>query len=83
MTITKEITASDIYNNAWSGAADTVKAMTFSQIDTILNILEESNAGEPMTETAVNDFFWFERETIAKWLGFDSFEELERANEEE
>ena len=83
MTITKEVNAQDIIQSAWSGARYTVEHMTERQIETVLNILEDSNCGEPMTETQLNDFFWFEDETIAEWLGFDSFEELEKANEEE
>ena len=29
-----------------------------------------------MDETAINDFFWFEEDTIAEWLGYDSFEDI-------
>lgn len=31
-----------------------------------------------MDATDVNDFFWFENDTIADWLGFSDWEELER-----
>lgn len=37
---------------------------------------------QPISETGLNDFFWFEEDTIANWLGFDSFEELEQHNKE-
>ena len=59
----------------WSGAKDTVKYLTNSEIDTIENMLEELNP-EGMTETEINDFFWFEEDTIAEWLGYSSFEEI-------
>lgn len=59
----------------WSGAKDTVKYLTNSEIDTVENMLEELNP-EGMTETEINDFFWFEEDTIAEWLGYSSFEEI-------
>ena len=31
---------------------------------------------EGMEEVEVNDFFWFEDDTIAEWLGYSSFEEI-------
>lgn len=59
----------------WSGAKDTVKYLTFEELDTIESILEDTYP-EGMDETSINDFFWFEDDTIAEWLGFDSFEAL-------
>lgn len=44
----------------WSGAVANVKNLTDEEFDTIENYLEES--GELMTETEINDFFWFEME---------------------
>lgn len=29
-----------------------------------------------MDETAVNDLFWFDNDTIAEWLGYTDFDEL-------
>lgn len=66
----------------WSGAKDTVKYLTPEELDTIEDILEEVQP-EGMDETEVNDFFWFEEDTIAEWLGFDSFEEIIFRDEEE
>lgn len=59
----------------WSGAKDTVKYLTDEEIETIENILEDSYP-DGMDETEINDFFWFEDETIAEWLGYNSFEEI-------
>lgn len=70
------------YDFFWSGARHTVNKMTTSQIETIFYMLEELYP-EGMTDTQLNDFFWFEDETIAEWLGFDSFEDLIEANETE
>ena len=82
----------------WSGAKDTVKYLLDSEVNTILAMLEDSGNDE-MSETELNDFFWFEDDTIAEWLGwpdfetlmnarsgenwFDTFEEWEEAQEEE
>jgi len=68
--------------NFWSGAADTARYLTDEEIDQIESTLEELYP-DGMDETAVNDFFWFEDDTIAEWLGYDSFEDImERENEE-
>lgn len=59
----------------WSGAKDTVKYLLDHEVNIIFDMLEELYP-EGMTETEVNDFFWFETDTIADWLGYDSFEEI-------
>ena len=61
--------------NFWSGAKDTVKYLTTEEIEIIESILEDGNP-EGMSETEINDFFWFEENTIAEWLGYESFEEI-------
>jgi hypothetical protein len=30
-----------------------------------------------LTDCQLNDFFWFDRDTIAEWLGFQDWKELE------
>lgn len=59
----------------WSGAADTVKYLTLEELDIIENIIEEMYP-EGADETTINDFFWFEEDTIAEWLGYNDFEEI-------
>ena len=59
----------------WSGAKDTVKYLTPCELDQIESILDECYP-DGMDETAINDFFWFEEDTIAEWLGYDSFEDI-------
>lgn len=68
----------------WSGAKDIVKYLTPCELDQIESILEECNP-EGMDETAINDLFWFEKDTIAEWLGYNSFEDImkEQDGEEE
>ena len=97
MKVYKEV---ESYNDFdfWSGARDTVKYLTSDEVEQIFSMLEELYP-EGMDETEVNDFFWFEDDTIAEWLGwpdfetlmnarsgeswFDTFEEWDEAQEEE
>lgn len=44
----------------WSGAIANAKNLTDEEFDLIESYLEES--GELMTETEINDFFWFDME---------------------
>ena len=80
MKVYSEISLRDF--EFWSGAKDTVKYLTLEELDTIEDILEEGYP-EGMDETELNDIFWFEDETLAIWLGFDSFEEIMFRDEEE
>lgn len=64
----------------WSGAKDRANVLTDEQFDQIEAMLEEIEPEEGWSETAINDFFWFEEDTIAEWLGFEDFEALERFN---
>lgn len=73
MRVYKDIYLSDF--EFWSGAKDTVKYLSVSELDTIETILEELYP-EGMSNTEINDFFWFEDETIADWLGYNNFEEI-------
>lgn len=66
--------------NFWSGACDTVKYLTLEELDNIEDILEELYP-DGIDETTINDLFWFEDDTIAEWLGYNSFDEImEREN---
>ena len=66
----------------WSGAKDTVKYLTESELDTIESYLEELYP-EGMTDTELNDFMWFEDDTIAEWLGYNDFDEIMNRSEKE
>ncbi len=63
--------------NFWSGARDTVDDLFDSDFDILEPILEEYFGGE-VEDVDLNDFFWFERDTIASWLGYEDYEELMR-----
>lgn len=74
MKITKEVNTRYDFE-FWSGAADTVEYLTDSEIEVIFSMLEDC-CPDGMTETEVNDFFGFERDTIAEWLGYDDFDQI-------
>lgn len=61
--------------NFWSGARDTVDDLFDSDFDILEPILEEYFNGE-VEDVELNDFFWFERDKIAEWLGYEDYEEL-------
>ena len=74
MKITKEVnTAADF--EFWAGAAATVEYLTDDEIELIFSTIEDC-CPDGLTETEVNDFFWFECDTIAEWLGYDDFEQI-------
>lgn len=79
MKIYKEVSSADF--EFWSGARDTVKYLTDDEVEQIFNILEDSYP-EGMDETEVNDFFWFEDDQIADWLGWPDFETLMKGRDD-
>lgn len=54
---------------AWSGGKDTMDALSHSDLEKLEQHLEELNP-DGMTDTELNDFLWFERDTIADLLGY-------------
>ena len=68
---------------AWSGGRDTLEVLIEKGLcDTVEACLEEA-LGEDVSDTAINDVLWFERDMIAEWCGFSSWEALENGEEEE
>lgn len=74
MKIIKEVNSWN-YFDFWSGAEDTVKYLTYDEIETIFSQLEAIYP-EGMTDTELNDFFCFKCNTIAQMLGYNNFEEI-------
>lgn len=62
----------------WGGARAVAGTLTIEQLEQIEGILED--CGE-LSETDINDLFWFEPDRIAEWVGYDDFEALQAANE--
>lgn len=79
MTMTIEKKLRDFH--FWSGAATNAAKLTGDELDMIEQELEEiseSNGSEPMSTTEVNDFFWFDFETVCEWLGLEYEEVMAR-----
>ena len=78
MEIRKEI--NDFYALAdmvWSGAVDTIADIQNANKETeFMNFLEMVFCDETPTDTAVNDFIWFERDYIYENLGLTENGEL-------
>ena len=67
---------------AWSGGRDTLEVLIEKGLcDTVEACLEEILDGDT-SDTYINDLLWFERDTIAEWLGFSDWEDLENDGEE-
>jgi len=49
--------------------------LTDSELEQIEQILAHIYP-EGLSEGELNDIFWFERDLIAEWLGYESFEEI-------
>lgn len=66
----------------WSGACDTVKHLKAFELDIIESLLDDAYP-DGMDETDINDLFWHEPDAIARWIGYDSFDEImERSKED-
>ena len=78
MEIKKEI--NDFYALAdmvWSGAVDTITDIqNANKEDEFMNFLESVFCDEIPTDTAVNDFIWFERDYIYENIGLTENGEL-------
>ena len=67
----------------WSGAIYTVNNLTYEELDEIEAMLEDAYP-DGMSDTELNDFFWFEADTIAEWLGYNDWDDfINKDNEEE
>lgn len=63
---------------AWAGAEDTIRTLSENgDIDSVENCLNEIFLEEDPTETEINDILRFETDTIAKWLGYQTWEHYE------
>ena len=68
--------------NFWSGAINTAEHLTEEQFDQIESVLEDCYP-DGITDTQINDIFWFEQDWIAECLGFADWETLVKHNKGE
>lgn len=80
MKVVNDICLSEF--NFWSGAVDRAKYLDKDEFDTIDDMLEELYP-DGMSDVEINDFFWFEEDTIANWLGYADFETMCEAKDED
>ena len=66
----------------WSGAEQRARHLSLEQLDRIEFELEMLYP-DCMTDTDVNDLFWFEEDFIAQLLGYEDWEALEADEDEE
>jgi len=66
MKIITETSLSDF--EFWGGAVDVAKRLTKSEFDIVETYLEQ-NYSEGLTDTEINDFFWFDTETVIELTG--------------
>lgn len=76
MKIYKEESLSDF--EFWSGAVGRAENLTDEEFGIIEDALEEMFP-DGMTETEINDFFWFDFDTIAQWLGYEDEEDFRQS----
>ena len=87
----KVITEHDVYTkedllvelDLAQGAIDTLEDLTDSEVKTILSILEDADNEEDITDSYLSDFFWFERDLIAEWLGYNDYDEILNRNDDD
>lgn len=69
---------------AWSGGKDTLDTLREKgDVDSVECLIEEMFFDETPSQTQVNDFLWFERDTIAQHLGYSDWDEYEYGEKEE
>ena len=59
----------------WGGAVQTVKLLTEAELIEVWDNFFDACEGTP-TRTEINDFLWFDTDTIAEILGYHDFDEL-------
>lgn len=64
----------------WSGAKELAAQLTEEQFD-MVEVMLEDNYPDGISETEINDLFWFEQDTIREWADMPC-EELNKVPEE-
>lgn len=69
---------------AWSGGKDTLDTLRErNDCDAVECLIEDAFCDETPTDTDINDFLWFDRDTIAQHLGYRDWEHYEHGEDEE
>lgn len=71
---------------AWSGGKDTLDTLREKgDVDSVEYLIDEyiSVSEDGWRCSDINEFLWFERDTIARHLGYSDWDEYEYGNKEE
>lgn len=80
MLIREDISVRDF--DFWAGGFETWLELTFEELDALDDLLPEAFPNG-LTQTELNDLFWFDSDLIAEWLGFEDWENLVEEHEKE
>lgn len=75
MKVISEISLRDF--KFWSGGEDRAKNCTDEQLDKIESIMESAAPESGWIDDDINNFFWFDFDTIADWLGYKDGEHFD------
>lgn len=77
--------ASDLRDFVWSGARDRVAELSDEQCERLIEHMREifADQSEPVTDTQINDYIWFEEDEWKEAIGFSEEEEEEEEEEED
>ena len=71
---------------AWSGGKDTLDTLREKgDVDSVECLIDEyiSTSEEGWSDGDINNFLWFERDTIAQHLGYSDWDEYEYGDKDE
>jgi hypothetical protein len=71
---------------AWSGGKDTLDTLREKgDVDSVECLIDEyiSTSEDGWSDGDINNFLWFERDTIAQHLGYSDWDEYEYGNKDE
>ena len=75
---------SRLYDNSWSGARDTLEDIIKAEKEEeFMQYLDEMFGADEVGDTELNDFIWFERDTIYDYLGLDENGEIPKDDEDD
>lgn len=75
---------SRLYDNSWSGARQTLDDISNANLEEeFMQYLDEMFGADEVGDTELNDFIWFERNTIYDYLGLDENGEIPKDDEDD
>lgn len=75
---------SRLYDNSWSGARQTLDDISNADLEEeFMQYLDEMFGADEVGDTELNDFIWFERDTIYDYLGLDENGKIPKDDEDD